>query len=120
MSQNTLDLAKMLLSTLLKERKTVSGYVSGYLQECVCGYLGGLLNFFDQDPAMPSQEPPADAKDEEVDLPPDDTEDADGSKLSAQSCVLLTYCHKLINGHRLCAVIKKQDDSAAQDYLTAE
>lgn len=33
-----------------------------------------------QDPAMPSQEPPLDAKSEEVDLPPDDTEDTDGSK----------------------------------------
>lgn len=29
---------------------------------------------------MPSQEPPLDAKSEEVDLPPDDTEDTDGSK----------------------------------------
>uniref|UniRef100_A0A3P8SU07 Protein kinase C n=1 Tax=Amphiprion percula TaxID=161767 RepID=A0A3P8SU07_AMPPE len=32
------------------------------------------------DPVMPSQEPPSDAKSEEVDLPPDDTEDTDGSK----------------------------------------
>uniref|UniRef100_A0AAQ6A0N6 protein kinase C n=1 Tax=Amphiprion ocellaris TaxID=80972 RepID=A0AAQ6A0N6_AMPOC len=30
------------------------------------------------DPVMPSQEPPSDAKSEEVDLPPDDTEDTDG------------------------------------------
>ena len=29
---------------------------------------------------MPSQEPPADAKSEEVDLPPDDTEDTNRSK----------------------------------------
>lgn len=55
-------------------------YVSGCLQEYVGGYLGGLLNFFLQDPTMPSQEPSSDAKDEEVDLPPDDTEESDGSK----------------------------------------
>ena len=30
---------------------------------------------------MPSQEPPLNEKSEEVDLPPEDTEDADGSKL---------------------------------------
>lgn len=58
----------------------MSEYLSGYLQECVGGYLVGLLNLFLQDPAMPSQEPPSDAKDEEVDLPPDDTEETDGSK----------------------------------------
>uniref|UniRef100_A0A4W6BM32 protein kinase C n=1 Tax=Lates calcarifer TaxID=8187 RepID=A0A4W6BM32_LATCA len=29
------------------------------------------------DPVMPSQEPPSDAKNEEVDIPPDDTEDTD-------------------------------------------
>lgn len=78
----------------------MTGYLSGYLQECVRGYLGGLLNFYDQDPAMPSQEPPSDAKDEEVDLPPDDTEETDGSKtlklLSAFLChhsrMLVCYC----------------------------
>uniref|UniRef100_A0A665X2S1 protein kinase C n=1 Tax=Echeneis naucrates TaxID=173247 RepID=A0A665X2S1_ECHNA len=32
------------------------------------------------DPVMPSQEPPSDAKSEEVDVPPDETEDTDGSK----------------------------------------
>lgn len=58
----------------------MSGYFNGYLGEIVCGYLGGLFNFFFQDPVMPSQEPPSDAKSEEVDLPPDDTEDTDGSK----------------------------------------
>lgn len=30
---------------------------------------------------MPSQKPPSDAKSAEVDLPPDDTEDTDGSKI---------------------------------------
>lgn len=35
---------------------------------------------------MPSQEPPADAKSEEVDLPPDDTEDKDGSKSLNPPC----------------------------------
>lgn len=58
----------------------MTGYFSGYLGECVGGYLGGFLNVFVQDPVMPSQEPPSDAKREEVDLPPDDTEDTDGSK----------------------------------------
>lgn len=58
----------------------MSRYFNGYVQEYVGGYLGGLLNFFLQDPAMPSQEPSSDAKDEEVDLPPDDTEETDGSK----------------------------------------
>lgn len=65
----------------------MSGYFSGYVGECVGGYLGGFLNFFVQDPVMPSQEPPSDAKSEEVDLPPDDTEDRDGSKtLKPFSC----------------------------------
>lgn len=58
----------------------MSGYFGAYLGECIRGYLGGFLNFFIQDPVMPSQEPPSDAKSEEVDLPPDDTEDTDGSK----------------------------------------
>lgn len=53
------------------------GYFSGYFQIYA---LGGFLNSFVQDPVMPSQEPPSDAKSEEVDLPPDDTEDTDGSK----------------------------------------
>lgn len=48
--------------------------------ERVRGYLAGFLNSSLQDPVMPSQEPPSDAKSEEVDLPPDDTEDTDGSK----------------------------------------
>lgn len=52
----------------------------GYLGECFDRYLGGILHSFVQDPVMPSQEPPSDAKSEEVDLPPDDTEDTDGSK----------------------------------------
>lgn len=49
----------------------------GFLGECVGGYLDVLLNAFLQDPVMPSQEPPSDAKSEEVDVPP---EDSDGSK----------------------------------------
>lgn len=71
----------MLRCTFFHERKTMTRYFSGCVQEYVGGYLGGLLNFFLQDPAMPSQEPPSDAKDEEVDLPPDDTEETDGSKM---------------------------------------
>lgn len=56
------------------------GHLSGYLMECVWEYLAGFLNSFLQDPVMPSQEPPSDAKSEEVDIPPDDTEETDGSK----------------------------------------
>lgn len=50
--------------------------MSGYF----AGYLRGFLTFVLQDPVMPSQEPPLDEKSEEVDLPPEDTEDTDGSK----------------------------------------
>lgn len=59
----------------------MSRYVSGYLGEYVGQCFDELLKFFVQDPVMPSQEPPADAKSEEVDLPPDDAEDTDGSKI---------------------------------------
>ncbi|KAJ4933946.1 hypothetical protein JOQ06_006754 [Pogonophryne albipinna] len=38
------------------------------------------------DPVMPSQEPPSDAKSEEVDLPPDDTEDTDGIPFLPHNC----------------------------------
>lgn len=55
----------------------MSGFISGCLGKYVGGCLGEFLKFFVQDPVMPSQEPPSDAKSEEVDLPP---EDADGSK----------------------------------------
>lgn len=58
----------------------MSGYLSGYLGERAVEYLGGFFDFFIQDPVMPSQEPPSDAKSEEVDLPPD-TEDTDDSKM---------------------------------------
>lgn len=58
----------------------MSGYFSEYLGERIRVYLGGFFNFFVQDPVMPSQEPPSDAKNEEVDIPPDDTEDTDESK----------------------------------------
>lgn len=58
----------------------MDGYFSCYLWGHVRGYLGGFLNVFFQDPVMPSQEPPSDAKSKEVDLPPDDAEDTDGSK----------------------------------------
>eukprot|EP00064_Thunnus_orientalis_P010202 superscaffoldBa00001359_g10228 len=37
---------------------------------------------------MPSQEPPSDAKSEEVDLPPDDTEDTDGIPFLAHNCTV--------------------------------
>ncbi|KAF3696398.1 Protein kinase C zeta type [Channa argus] len=40
------------------------------------------------DPVMPSQEPPADAKSEEVDLPPDDTEDTDGIPFLPHNCTV--------------------------------
>ncbi|KAA8591201.1 hypothetical protein FQN60_002144 [Etheostoma spectabile] len=40
------------------------------------------------DPVMPSQEPPSDAKSEEVDLPPDDTEDTDGISFLPHNCSL--------------------------------
>lgn len=46
---------------------------------------------------MPSQEPSSDAKSDEVDLPPDDTEDTDGRK-TLKSCFLiksvLCYCEE--------------------------
>ncbi|XP_023204108.1 protein kinase C zeta type isoform X2 [Xiphophorus maculatus] len=42
------------------------------------------------DPVMPSQEPPADAKREEVDVPPDDTEDADGISFLPHNCAVDT------------------------------
>lgn len=58
----------------------MSRYFSVFFGQCVREHLDGFLNLFVQDPAMPSQEPPTDAKSEEVDLPPDDTEDTDGSK----------------------------------------
>lgn len=58
----------------------MNGYFICYLRRHVRGYLGGFWNVFFQDPVMPSQEPPSDAKNEEVDLPPDDAEDTDGSK----------------------------------------
>lgn len=69
----------MLPCALFKERKTMSGYFSGYLQECVSRYLDGFWNFLVQDPVMP-QEPPSDARSEELDLPTDDAEDTDTSK----------------------------------------
>ncbi|XP_013875774.1 protein kinase C zeta type isoform X3 [Austrofundulus limnaeus] len=40
------------------------------------------------DPAMPSQEPPSDPKSEEVDLPPDDTEDTDGISFLPHNCAV--------------------------------
>uniref|UniRef100_A0A3B3WY85 protein kinase C n=1 Tax=Poecilia mexicana TaxID=48701 RepID=A0A3B3WY85_9TELE len=40
------------------------------------------------DPVMPSQEPPADAKREEVDVPPDDTEDTDGISFLPHNCAV--------------------------------
>ncbi|KAM4563389.1 protein kinase C zeta type isoform 2-T2 [Odontesthes bonariensis] len=43
---------------------------------------------FNRDPVMPSQEPPSDAKSEEVDLPPDDTEDANRIPLLPHSCAV--------------------------------
>lgn len=58
----------------------MTGYFGGYLGECVALNLGRFLRSFVQDPVMPSQEPPSDAKSEEVDIPPDDKEDTDGSK----------------------------------------
>uniref|UniRef100_A0A672YNQ1 Protein kinase C n=1 Tax=Sphaeramia orbicularis TaxID=375764 RepID=A0A672YNQ1_9TELE len=45
------------------------------------------------DPVMPSQEPPSDAKNEEVDLPPDDTEDTDESK----TLKLSTFSFSILN-----------------------
>lgn len=68
-------LADVIQHTLHQEYKNIQGHVAGYLEE--------VLKFFFQDPVMPSQEPPADAKSEEVDLPPDDTEDTDRSKTSS-------------------------------------
>lgn len=38
-----------------------------------------MLNPCGQDPVMPSQEPSSDAKTDEVDVPPDDT-DSDGGR----------------------------------------
>lgn len=66
----------------------MSGYLSGYLGERAVEYLSGLFDLFIQDPVMPSQEPPSDAKSEEVDLPPDDTEDTDESKTLKPSSIL--------------------------------
>nr|XP_020476458.1 protein kinase C zeta type isoform X3 [Monopterus albus] len=43
---------------------------------------------FNRDPVMPSQEPPSDAKSEEVDLPPDDTEDTDGLPFLPHNCTV--------------------------------
>ncbi|XP_008411150.1 protein kinase C zeta type isoform X3 [Poecilia reticulata] len=43
---------------------------------------------FNRDPVMPSQEPPADAKREEVDVPPDDTEDTDGISFLPHNCAV--------------------------------
>ncbi|KAM7405477.1 hypothetical protein PAMP_012736 [Pampus punctatissimus] len=40
------------------------------------------------DSVMPSQEPPSEAKSEEVDLPPDDTEDTDGIPFLPHNCTL--------------------------------
>lgn len=71
-------------------------YISGCLPVCVRGYLGGLLNFFVQDPVMPSQEPPSDAKSEEVDLPPDDAEDTDGSKTLRPFFFLSEQCSRML------------------------
>ena len=73
-------LQNMIHHTLCQECRSLSGYFSAYLEDYVRGYLGELLKLFFQDPVMPSQEPPADAKSEEVDLPPDDTEDTNRSK----------------------------------------
>lgn len=73
-------LADVIQHTLHQECKNIQGHVTGYLGDHVGGYLDEVLKFFFQDPVMPSQEPPADAKREEVDVPPDDTEDTDGSK----------------------------------------
>ncbi|XP_068589048.1 protein kinase C zeta type isoform X2 [Cebidichthys violaceus] len=43
---------------------------------------------FNRDPVMPSQEPPSDAKSEEVDLPPEDTEDTDGIPFLPHNCTV--------------------------------
>ncbi|XP_075951675.1 protein kinase C zeta type isoform X2 [Anarhichas minor] len=43
---------------------------------------------FNRDPVMPSQEPPSDAKSEEVDLPPEDTEDTDGISFLPHNCTV--------------------------------
>ncbi|GLD45586.1 protein kinase C zeta type isoform X3 [Lates japonicus] len=40
------------------------------------------------DPVMPSQEPPSDAKSEEVDIPPDDTEDTDEIPFLPHNCTV--------------------------------
>ncbi|XP_063748730.1 protein kinase C zeta type isoform X3 [Eleginops maclovinus] len=58
---------------------------SGYLG-IMSGYLSGVFSV--QDPVMPSQEPPSDAKSEEVDLPPDDTEDTDGIPFLPHNCTV--------------------------------
>lgn len=72
----------------------MSGYVAGYLGDHVGGYLDEIAKLFFQDPVMPSQEPPSDTKSEEVDLPPDDTEDTDGSKLLLLLLlVVLLFCY---------------------------
>lgn len=70
----------------------MSGYFGGYLGDYFEGYLDELVTSFFQDPVMPSQEPPSDAKSEAVDVPPDDTEDTDGSK-TLLLMTLLEQCH---------------------------
>lgn len=56
---------------------------------------GEYLKSFLQDPVMPSQKPPSDAQSAEVDLPLDDTEDTDGSKMHF-FYMPLSYLRKLI------------------------
>ena len=76
----------MIGHTLRRKRRSMSGYIGGYLGGYFDGYCDELVTSFFQDPVMPSQEPPSDAKSEEVDLPPDDTEDTDGSKTPLFLC----------------------------------
>uniref|UniRef100_G3PI07 protein kinase C n=1 Tax=Gasterosteus aculeatus aculeatus TaxID=481459 RepID=G3PI07_GASAC len=44
--------------------------------------------FSRDDPVMPSQEPPSDARSEEVDLPPEDAEDTDGIPFLPHNCTV--------------------------------
>lgn len=83
--------ANMIHHKLFQECKTMSGYLSVYLGERAVEYLGGFFDFFIQDPVMPSQEPPSDAKSEEVDLPPDNTEDTDDSKTLKHFCYFSSF-----------------------------
>lgn len=53
-----------------------------------------------QDPVMPSQEPPSDAKSEEGDLPPDET---DGSKTVKSLFSSLTK-HDTASVHNFCII----------------